>query len=269
MKPISKTAFYCCGVRMQDAEASTPVCGDMYAKKFMNEDGLRIHEAFKDEVKPNASNVVRHRIIDDFLRQELGANQSLQIVLIGAGFDSRAYRLIGGKWVELDEPQITNYKNERLPLADCRNELQRIPIDFSTDSLEQKLSPFSSHTPTIVVIEGVFMYLQEDTIGHLLLTLRRLFHNCKVICDLMSRKFFEKYSRTLHEKIVSMGTSFNTVDNPGDIFIDNGYRLVNKVSIVGRAVEFGTIKIPKIFFHVFLRTLSKGYSVYVFEPNER
>ena len=52
MKPISRTAFYCCGVRMQDAEASAPVCGDAYAKVFMNEDGLRIQEAFKDEVKP-------------------------------------------------------------------------------------------------------------------------------------------------------------------------------------------------------------------------
>jgi len=266
MKPISNTAFYCCGVRMQDAEASMPVCGDMYAKMFMNEDGLRIHEAFKDEVKPNASNVARHRIIDDFLRQELGANHNLQIVLIGAGFDSRAYRLNGGKWVELDEPQIITYKNERLPLADCKNELQRIPIDFSTDSLEQKLSPFSRHTPIVVVIEGVFMYLEEDAIRHLLHTLHRLFTNHKLICDLMSRKFFEKYSRTFHEKIVSIGTAFNTMDNPDDIFINNGYRLVENFSIVGRAIELGSIRIPKILFHVFLRTLSKGYSVYVFEP---
>ena len=36
MKPISKTAFYCCGVRMQDAERQKPVCGDNYAKVFMN-----------------------------------------------------------------------------------------------------------------------------------------------------------------------------------------------------------------------------------------
>ena len=96
MKPISRTAFYCCGVRMQDAERSNPVCGDIYAKAFMNEDGLRILEAFKDETKPNASNVARHRIIDDFLVQELLADPSLCVVIIGAGFDSRAYRLKGG-----------------------------------------------------------------------------------------------------------------------------------------------------------------------------
>ena len=32
MKPISLTAFYCCGVRMRDAESDKPVCGDVYAK---------------------------------------------------------------------------------------------------------------------------------------------------------------------------------------------------------------------------------------------
>jgi len=51
MKPISKTAFYCCGVRMQDAERSTPVCNDTYAKVFMNEDGLNILAVFKDDVR--------------------------------------------------------------------------------------------------------------------------------------------------------------------------------------------------------------------------
>ena len=139
MNPISKTAFYCCGVRMQDAERSNPICNDIYAKTFMNDDGLQILEAFKDEPRPNASNVARHRIIDDLLRQELIAHPNLSIVIIGSGFDSRAYRLNGGTWIELDEPQVISYKNERLPVSSCENELHRIPIDFSTESLEEKL----------------------------------------------------------------------------------------------------------------------------------
>jgi len=265
MKPISKTAFYCCGVRMQDAERSNPVCGDIYAKGFMNEDGLRILEAFKDETKPNASNVARHRVIDDFLRQELSANLGLCLVTIGAGFESRAYRLKGGTWVELDEPQIIAYKNERLPASNCENELHRIPIDFSTDSLEEKLSSFSNRSPVVVVIEGVFMYLEKEEIGQLLQTLRRLFPRHKLVCDLMSRKFFKKYSRTLHEKITGMGTSFKfTVDNPEEVFLENGYSRTGRVSIVESAVGFGSIKIPRIVLKTLLRTLAHGYAVYTF-----
>ena len=187
MKPISKTAFYCCGVRMQDAERDKPVCGDMYAKVFMNEEGLQILETFKDETRPNTSNVARHRLIDDLLREELLANPNLTVVIIGAGFDTRAFRLQGGTWIELDEPQVITYKNERLPAANSENELQRISIDFATDSLEQKLAGYAGRSPVTIVIEGVLMYLEEAVIGKLLETLHHLFPQHRLICDLMTK----------------------------------------------------------------------------------
>ena len=266
MKPISKTAFYCCGVRMWDAEREKPVCGDSYAKVFMNEQGLQILEAFKDETRPNTSNVGRHRIIDDLLRHELDANPNLTVVIIGAGFDSRAYRLKGGTWVELDEPQVIAYKNERLPAAEATNELHRIAIDFSTDSVEEKLSAFAGRRPVVVVIEGVFMYLDEDTIKQLLQTLRRVFPHHKLICDLMTRVFFQKYGRTIHEKITGMGASFKfTADNPEALFLQSGYRRSGWFSMVEKAFEFGSKKIPKIVLRTFLPKLIKGYAIYVFE----
>ena len=116
MKPISRTAFYCCGIRMQDAENANPICDDTYARVFMNEEALRFLETFKDDIGPNLGNVVRHRIIDDLLRRELESNPHERVLIIGAGFDTRAYRLQGGSWIELDEPQVIVYKNERLPV---------------------------------------------------------------------------------------------------------------------------------------------------------
>jgi len=266
MKPISQTAFYCCGVRMQDAESATPVCGDVYAKVFMNHEGLRILEKFKDEVNPNTSNVARARAIDDLLRDELQADPNLRVVLIGAGFDSRAYRLNGGTWIELDEPQVITYKNERLPTAQAQNRLQRIPIDFATETVEEKLSKFAGDGgPTVVVIEGVFMYLDEETIRRLLQTLYRLFPQHKLICDLMTRKFFERYGRTIHEKLTGMGAMFKfTVDNPEELFLKNGYRRVACFSVVEKSAEYQSRKIPKIIVRTLLRTLTSGYAIYVF-----
>jgi methyltransferase (TIGR00027 family) len=268
MKPISKTAFYCCGVRMQDAATSNPVCGDIYAKDFMNEDGLRVLEAFRDETSPNATNVVRHRIIDDFLRQELAADAGVCVVTIGAGFDSRPYRLTGGTWIELDEPQIIAYKNARLPVENSENVLHRIPVDFATDSLEEKLSAFANCRPVVIVIEGVFVYLDEEEISQLLQQLHRVFPQHKLICDLVSRDFFEKYSKTLHEKINDIGTSFKfTADEPEKIFLANDYRRTEWISIVERAVDLELIKIPKLVLKTLLRTLANGYAIYVFETD--
>jgi len=266
MKPISKTAFYCCGVRMQDAEREKPVCGDTYAKAFMNEQGLEILEAFKDETRPNMSNVGRHRIIDDLLRQELLANPNLTVVIIGAGFDTRAFRLHSGTWVELDEPQVITYKEERLPAATSDNELQRIAIDFATESLEQKLAPFSGRSPVAVVIEGVLMYLEEAAIDQSLQTLRRLFPQHRLICDLMNRDFFESSASTIHEKLSGMGATFKFLtDNPEEVFEKNGYRQLEKIPIIEKAVLLEAGEIPPEVWQTVQPTLPQGYSIYVFE----
>jgi methyltransferase (TIGR00027 family) len=266
MKPISKTAFYCCGVRMRDAEREQPVCGDTYARVFMNEQGLEILEGFKDESRPNSSNVARHRIIDDLLRQELLANPNLTVVIIGAGFDTRAFRLKGGTWIELDEPQVITYKEERLPASTSENELQRIPIDFATDSLEQKLDSSSNRNPVTVVIEGVLMYLEEETIDTLLQTLRRLFPEHKLICDLMTRDFFEKNAGTIHEKFTGMGATFKfTIANPEELFVRNGYRQLGKIPIVEKAVLFEAGEIPPDVWQTIQPTLPQGYDIHVFE----
>lgn len=266
MKPISKTAFYCCGVRMRDAEREQPVCGDTYARVFMNEQGLEILEAFKDESRPNSSNVARHRIIDDLLRQELLANPNLTVVIIGAGFDTRAFRLKGGTWIELDEPQVITYKEERLPASTSENELQRIPIDFATDSLEQKLDSSSNRNPVTVVIEGVLMYLEEETIDTLLQTLRRLFPEHKLICDLMTTDFFEKNAGTIHEKLTGMGATFKfTIANPEELFVRNGYRQLEKIPIVEKAVLFEAGEIPPDVWQTIQPTLPQGYDIHVFE----
>jgi methyltransferase (TIGR00027 family) len=194
-------------------------------------------------------------------------NSSRTSVIIGAGFDSRAYRLKGGTWIELDEPQVIAYKDERLPISMCQNTLYRIPIDFSSESLEGKLASFAAASPVVVVIEGVFMYLEEQVIRELLQTLRRRFPQHLLICDLMSRRFFEKHSRTLHEKIAGLGTSFAfTVDDPEAIFRENGYRRLHKISVVGKAVEYKLVNIPRIIVRLFLRTLKDGYGIYVSQP---
>lgn len=252
---------------MRDAERDKPVCGDVYAKVFMNDDGLKILETFKDETGPNTSNVARHRIVDDLLRQELAAHPDLRVVIIGAGFDTRAYRLKGGTWIELDEPQVIAYKNERLPVSECPNELQRVPIDFSTESLADKLAPFAGRGgAVVVVVEGVFMYLEQPAIEQLLQTLQRLFPQHKLICDLMTRRFFEKYGRTIHEKLTGMGATFRfTADNPEEIFVKNGYERLAQISMVQKSTEFEGRRIPKILFRTLLRTLASGYAIYVFE----
>src|SRR6187431_2384067 len=80
--PISRTAFYCTGVRAVDARSPAPLCGDRYAERFMDDEAWRLFEPFRSFRMPNASNVVRHRMIDELLRARLSEHPRLRVVLI-------------------------------------------------------------------------------------------------------------------------------------------------------------------------------------------
>lgn len=96
LEPVSKTAYYCCGVRALDAGATHPVCGDQYAERFMTAEAWALFEPFRGFRAPNASNIARHRLIDDLLRARLARQPETTVVIVGAGFDARAFRLPGG-----------------------------------------------------------------------------------------------------------------------------------------------------------------------------
>lgn len=116
---ISKTAFICCGIRAADAKSPGPICADIYAEDFMTEEGRSIWQRFAGSPRGTAINVARARMVQDEIGRHLKRNKDLQVVNIGAGFDSRAYRLAGGRWFEFDEPAIIEHKNDRLPTDLC------------------------------------------------------------------------------------------------------------------------------------------------------
>jgi len=268
MKAVSKTAFYCCGVRMHDAESLHPVVGDNYAKRLMSEEGLQYWQEFKELKMPIASNIARHYIIDSYLKKLLFAHFDSTVILIGAGLDSRAYRFEGATWVEIDDAAVIEYKNEKLPLSECTNKLERISINFETEKLADKLFAYSNRPNVIIIIEGVLMYFSMAQRETLLTAVTTLFPHHIVFCDLMSRKFFEKLARPLHEKVKAHGASFtDMMDDPAALFLKHGYQQVAKVPKIKKSVELGLAKVPKLAFLLSGKLLN-GYAIYEFLYNK-
>jgi methyltransferase (TIGR00027 family) len=251
---------------MRDAERERPVCGDQFAKLFMNQHGMEIYRRFAGERGPNMSNVARARYIDDLLRARLAANPRLQVVLFGCGFDSRAFRLEGGCWFELDEPAIIEYKEQRLPGGQARNALRRIAIEFETESLRDKLRPLAQNVPTVFVIEGVTMYISSESLRATLGILRSVFPRHEVIVDLMTRRFIETYGRAVKRIIAELGADMIPGDQPALPFRQCGYRQVSSQEIARAAFAYQSLGwlIPAL--RLFFRGLFTGYTVRVFEP---
>jgi hypothetical protein len=82
----------------------------------------------------------------------------------------------------------------------------------------------------------------------------------------MTRKFFQKYGRTIQEKLRTLGAFIKvTSDNPEAIFLDNGYKRIGWSSMAEKSMEFESRKVPKFLLKTLLRTLATGYAIYVFE----
>jgi methyltransferase (TIGR00027 family) len=127
-----------------------------------------------------SSGVVRTRAIDDLVRDAIRSG-ARQLVLLGAGFDSRGCRLEeAGKITvfEVDHPATQQVKKERLKTCMDRlpANIRYVTVDFERDNLEAKLaeSGYDPATPAIAVWEGVISYLTESAVQGTFAVLSRL-----------------------------------------------------------------------------------------------
>ncbi len=122
--------------------------------------------------------LMRTRYIDEALKRAV-ANGVRQIVILGAGFDSRAYRfrdlLQHCAVVEIDASVTQSYKRQRLQAIGCNapTNLTYASIDFSSQSLRDVLfaSGIKREDPTFYIWEGVCMYLPEQSVRETLSTI--------------------------------------------------------------------------------------------------
>lgn len=267
MKPVSKTAYYCCGVRALDAASSSPVCGDHYAERFMTSGAWSMFEPFRGLSRPNASNVARHRIIDDLLRTAVQSRPETAVVIIGAGFDTRAFRLPGGRWIELDEPAVIALKETQLPAQEAPNPLTRVAIAFDREPLGAALASFRTLSRPVVVLEGVLPYLSAAEVRGLFDTIRTTFASPTVVCDLTTQVFVRRYAGDIGKRLRELGAPYGRLEvEPLELIQAAGFRLTMRQSIIGRAVALGMLHIPRWLLATLLRSLRDGYTVATFEP---
>ena len=114
--------------------------------------------------------ICRTRFIDDAVQAALSQGIA-QVVILGAGFDTRPYRLAGMervKVLEVDLPSVQEDKKKRLQKHFGRlpEQVTFVPIDFDTQSLEAVFTgtAFDPSRPVLFVWEGVTQYLSEEAV---------------------------------------------------------------------------------------------------------
>lgn len=95
-----------------------------------------------------------------------------QVVILGAGFDSRAIRLLDEKTsvrvYEIDvyhtiNAKLKQYRKRKIKLPDYD---MLIPVDFEKENIKTKLNEFGfRNKKTLFILEGLIMYLPENSIS--------------------------------------------------------------------------------------------------------
>lgn len=129
---------------------------------------------YYDKKKQNPSQVgccLRAKWIDDKTLKFVEENNPCQVIQLGAGLDDR-FRRIGmpegvAHWYDLDLEEVSEMRKNVIPKVE-RNEIISMNM-FDTEWMKRLKK---NQIPTLIIIEGVLMYIPEKDI-------REMLHNIK------------------------------------------------------------------------------------------
>jgi methyltransferase (TIGR00027 family) len=133
--------------------------------------GRQVAERLLDRASPGAraAGIARTKWIDD---EATGTLQTAgQLVLLGAGFDMRAFRLLSAdhaRTFELDHPETSHSKQAILKSArrGLPERIRYVGIDFNSQSITKVLlnAGFDNSRPACMIWEGVTNYLTAEAV---------------------------------------------------------------------------------------------------------
>ena len=163
---VSGTAFVVAEFRAEENDEAYPLYRDPIVKLFLSEESRqaadRIAAGFplvKEMVK------IRTRYYDDMLQKQISLGCQ-QVVLLGAGLDTRAVRkpAAGVTYFEIDDSATLTLKQARYEENGIHANVRFIPGNYVTDGLTDLLNKngFDFDLPTYLIWEGNTMYLTEE-----------------------------------------------------------------------------------------------------------
>lgn len=191
--PVSYTARIVAAKRAIEQLQLNPLFQDPYAAALAGEevDRLLNHwqtiaakqgRSIQDVIlKRTRYIVLRTRFLDDLIREAIGQGDYRQLVILGAGLDTRAFRLSwpeGMRVYEVDRRDLLDYKRRVLqevtPGCDYRGIAGDLADPEATWAIALNQSGFRRDQPTIWILEGVLMYLSALEVHRLLQTISNL-----------------------------------------------------------------------------------------------
>lgn len=190
-------------LRAYESRSRRPILGDHTAAEAVD----RIDYDFKRIRRTSfpASNqylvALRAKQLDDWCADFLARHPDAVVLHLGCGLDGRGFRLAPPPsvlWFDLDQPAVIELRRR---LYDDTDSYRMIGSSV-TDALW--LDHIPTGRPTLVVAEGLLMYLQESEVRQLLERLTDRFDSGELLFDTLSA-LAPRLSKVLTKGIITWG----------------------------------------------------------------
>ena len=190
IRDVSDTARWVAVFRARETERPDAIFRDPYARALAGERGEQIAAAMPFGEQNAWSFIARTYLFDRFVTRAIDAGADL-VVNLAAGLDTRPYRMTlppGLRWVEVDLPEMIEYKTGILAseMPQCR--LERIPLDLSNADARRGLFDRLGRNASraLVLSEGLLIYLMADEVCALASDLARPASFAEWVVDIVS-----------------------------------------------------------------------------------
>lgn len=173
MNNIYETAYLVAMYRALETERKDALFQDFFARRLAGAQGQMFVEIIGNKQQLTSAIAVRTYIIDELIAKVLNSEKIDVVVNLGAGLDTRPYRLSlppSLQWIEVDIPEIISYKQEQLKDEQPRCFLERFALDLTNINIRKSLfSQINLIGNTLIITEGFLSYLPETEVASLAL----------------------------------------------------------------------------------------------------
>jgi methyltransferase (TIGR00027 family) len=168
IRDISDTARWVAVYRARENDRADAAFHDPFARALAGERGQQIAEALPFTEQNAWSFIARTYLFDKYIARLVNGGADC-VVNLAAGLDARPYRMALPstlRWIEVDLPDILEYKERVLADAKPVCALERVRLDLSNHDARRGLFARISREVrnAVVVSEGLLIYLMKDEV---------------------------------------------------------------------------------------------------------
>jgi methyltransferase (TIGR00027 family) len=222
IRDVSDTARWVAVYRARETERQDAVFRDPFARALAGERGERIARAMPFSDRNAWSFVARTMAFDRLIAREVEGGADV-VVNLAAGLDARPYRMAlppALKWLEVDLPEILDYKTDVLAGATPACVLERVPLDLSNYDARRGLFKriARSATRATIVTEGLLVYLMPAEVGELARDLAAPASFARWIVDIASPGLLKMLQESAGDLVRQAGVPFLFAPPEGPAF---------------------------------------------------